>query len=63
MLQKTKPKIFPKSLRTRLLKAECFTEIAKKLFFFFLYQHIYTQLQHKKVMSPDTFYLVFPGVK
>ena len=31
ILQKTKTSIFPKSVSTRLLKAECFIEIAKGL--------------------------------
>ena len=31
MLQQAKPLIFPKSLSTKLLKVECFIEIAKGL--------------------------------
>ena len=30
---------------------------------FFLYQHIYIQSHHKKVLPQDIFYLVCPGVK
>ena len=30
---------------------------------FFLYEHIYTQLKHKKVQSPDIIYLVCLGAK
>ena len=62
MLQKTKPKIFPKSLRTRLLKAGCFTEIAKRLFFFFsISTHLHTITTQKSNVTRHFLFSISRG--